>query len=309
MPVDPPAPRLDRWIGVPLEHHLLPRSWGTQHVVTTAPAGATAATPTLVLLHGWPQHWWAWRHVIRDLGRDVRVVALDTRGFGWSAVAPSALTPATVTSASLAADVNATVAELGIARAHLVGHDWGGWFAFHAALAEPARWASVTGLAIMPPWLDRAEVRRHARGLLYIGPMAVLGDRVAARPGLVRRLLTFSSGAAGRLWWTGPEGRAAVRAYTDPLRTGPGPRATRLLYRRMATVELWAATGARPPRLAMPGRVVLGTAEQISKEAMYAGRSLPEEVETLRVPGAGHWLLDEAPEAVTEVVRGVLGST
>src|SRR3954452_11781105 len=40
--------------------------------------------PTLLLLHGWPQHWWCWRKLIPDLARTHRVIAPDLRGWGWS---------------------------------------------------------------------------------------------------------------------------------------------------------------------------------------------------------------------------------
>src|SRR5688572_10298658 len=48
-----------------------------------AEAGPRDATPVLAL-HGWPQHWWAWRRVIPLLSGEYRLIAPDLRGFGWS---------------------------------------------------------------------------------------------------------------------------------------------------------------------------------------------------------------------------------
>jgi pimeloyl-ACP methyl ester carboxylesterase len=40
--------------------------------------------PTLLLLHGWPQHFWCWRRVVPQLAGDFRLVCPDLRGFGWT---------------------------------------------------------------------------------------------------------------------------------------------------------------------------------------------------------------------------------
>jgi len=49
------------------------------------------AGPLLVLVHGWPQHWWCWRRMIPALARTHRVLAPDLRGFGWSDAPPRRL--------------------------------------------------------------------------------------------------------------------------------------------------------------------------------------------------------------------------
>ena len=52
-----------------------------------AEAGDPQAPP-VVLTHGWPQHWWLWRHVIGALAPAYRLIAWDLRGLGWSDPAP-----------------------------------------------------------------------------------------------------------------------------------------------------------------------------------------------------------------------------
>ena len=73
----------------------------------------------VVLLHGFPQHWYAWRHVIPLLAGQYRLICPDWRGFGWSEASPRGYD-----TASRAADVLALMDALGLRRVRLVGHDW-----------------------------------------------------------------------------------------------------------------------------------------------------------------------------------------
>src|SRR3712207_6665910 len=88
--------------------------------------------PPLLLLHGWPQHWWCWRHLIAPLAEHHRVLVPDLRGWGWSDAPPGAYDKAT-----FAADVLALLDAEGIDRVRIVGHDWGGFTAFLLGLEHP----------------------------------------------------------------------------------------------------------------------------------------------------------------------------
>jgi pimeloyl-ACP methyl ester carboxylesterase len=72
---------------VPVAHRRVTVGDGTRLHVAEAGAGAP-----LVLLHGWPQHWWAWRHVIGPLAQEHRVLCPDLRGLGWSDAPPGSYT-------------------------------------------------------------------------------------------------------------------------------------------------------------------------------------------------------------------------
>lgn len=299
--IESPAPALDERLGVPVTHHMLPRWWGRQHVVDTGPHDG----PVIVLLHGWPQHWYAWRHILRALSAEARLIAIDTRAFGWSDMAVNPATRRAITSVEIAEDVATTIAELGLGRVHLVGHDWGGWFAFRAAIEHPALFQSVLALAIMPPWLDAKQVRRRWTRLAYLWPMGLFGHLAADRPVVVRALLRRSTG--NRRTWLTSDGREAVTTYTERLRPRPARLTTRWLYRRMVKVELKQATGPRPERLSMPATVQLGSHESISHVDMFMTRTEPGEITVETVVLAGHWLLDEAPEPVVDRLRAQAG--
>src|SRR3712207_5638034 len=88
----------------------------------------------LVLLHGFPEHWWGWRRVLPELGEHHRVFAPDLRGAGWTDAPPDGYTEE-----QLVADTVALLDALGLHRVHLVGLDIGGILGFRVCLAHPER--------------------------------------------------------------------------------------------------------------------------------------------------------------------------
>src|SRR5689334_8183755 len=88
-----------------------------------AEAGDPAAPPVL-LIHGWPNHWWMWRKVMLGLADEYRVLAVDTRGAGWSEV-----TRGGYDKPQMADDILALLDAEGIESVRMAGHDWGGWIA------------------------------------------------------------------------------------------------------------------------------------------------------------------------------------
>ncbi|HJN46956.1 MAG: alpha/beta hydrolase [Vicinamibacterales bacterium] len=90
--------------------------------------------PLMVLIHGFPDFWYLWRHQMETLSADYEVVAIDQRGYNLSDK-PRGVDQYDI--ALLAADVAAVVSHLGRDRATIVGHDWGGFVAWQVAMAYP----------------------------------------------------------------------------------------------------------------------------------------------------------------------------
>ena len=119
-----------------ITHHVAELSDVRLHYVTAGDG------PPVVLLHGWPQTWYEWRHVIPALAEHHRVIAPDLRGLGDSSRPEGGYDKKTV-----AGDVWELVdSELGQTRFQLVGHDWGGPTAYALAAAHPEM---VAGLVII----------------------------------------------------------------------------------------------------------------------------------------------------------------
>src|SRR6478752_1455562 len=95
------------------------------HLAEAGPEGA----PAILLLHGFPQHWYAWRHALAALADQRHVIAADLPGFGWSDPSPRGYS-----TAERARTVTALLDRLELDRVDLIGHDWGTWLAFRVAL-------------------------------------------------------------------------------------------------------------------------------------------------------------------------------
>lgn len=103
--------------------------------------------PAVVLLHGWPQTWYGWRHIIPVLARRYTVIAPDLRGLGDSSRPLAGYDKKTV-----AHDVWQLVnGKLGHQQFFLVGHDWGGPTAYALAAAHPAAVARLAILDVVVP--------------------------------------------------------------------------------------------------------------------------------------------------------------
>lgn len=207
-------------------------------------ARAGSGDPVL-LVHGWPQHWFAWRHVIGELAGDFALIAPDLRGLGWSDAPGRGYEPDT-----FVADLVALLDALGIERASVIGHDWGGYTSLVLAAKHPDRVSSV--IAINTPHLWPPVDARTAAGMWrawYAFAMAGAG----------RRILTRHSAAVARAIrrdLVHPEAITEddAEVYVSTLREPDRARASQLLYRFYVAglTKPWAREHARL-RLEVPG--------------------------------------------------------
>jgi pimeloyl-ACP methyl ester carboxylesterase len=110
--------------------------------------------PLIVLIHGFPESWYSWRHQIPALvGAGYKVAAPDVRGYGGSDK------PATIEAYAIkdiCVDIDGLIKALGVEQAVVIGHDWGGPIAYGTALFHPQRVRAVAGLGA--PYLGRGPM-------------------------------------------------------------------------------------------------------------------------------------------------------
>jgi pimeloyl-ACP methyl ester carboxylesterase len=261
--------------------------------------------PLVLLLHGFPQHWWAWRHLIPALAdAGFRAAAPDLRGYGATDKPPRGYDPLTV-----AADVAGLVRALGERSAVVVGHGWGGHVGWTLAAADPdvvdrlvvvssphpMRWFS----ALLGDRAQRHASRHVARFQLPWHPERWLVEDDAAN---VRRLVAAWGGPAYPLEETERHWRegmlilgaphCAVEYYRWSVRSVPRAdgRRFRRVVRRPVEVPTHQLHGG-------DDRYVLATTARGSDRYVAAA------YEWSPLPGVGHFPHEERP---TEVAREVL---
>jgi pimeloyl-ACP methyl ester carboxylesterase len=250
------------------------------------------AGPPVLLLHGWPQDAWSWNRVIPRLADRYRLIAPDLRGFGRSGAPGFGYDGVT-----FGADAVALLDALEIERAHLVGHDWGGFAAFAAGIAAPERFASMVVLNTIPPWVQPSpRLALELWRTWYVFVFAGFGERIVRdRPGFLARMMRADG--------VGEQGmtRAEAAGYAERLRRPESARATALLYRSYVRSFKAVLVERRfaDLRLAVPTRFLFGTADKAVSHRMIAGVERHcDDIEVELVPDSGHFIAEEKPELV-----------
>jgi pimeloyl-ACP methyl ester carboxylesterase len=257
--------------------------------------------PPLILLHGWPQHWWCWRELLPRLAEDYHVLAVDLRGWGWSEAPPGDYAKGT-----FAEDIHALLDGEGLERVRLLGHDWGAYTAFLLALRQPERIERMVTLDIVPPWRSRPQrpLRALPTLLAYQGLAAapVIGPKTMTSGNLFIRTV-IRLGSAGDKRWSEEE----LDTYADRLREPARARASSACYRTFLTRELPATARSSYGRgdLKVPTLLVMGS-KSILGHALDP-RPAPN-LEIQWIKDAGHFLPEEAPERVLDVALPFLAA-
>lgn len=270
----------------------------TVHVGELSVHVAEAGTgEPLVLLHGWPQHWYCWRRVVPLLADDFRLVMPDLRGHGWTSAPAGGYDKE-----QLATDLLGLLDALGLPRVGLVGHDWGAWTGFLACLRAPERFRGFLALGIVPPF-QRPSVAKalQAWRMAYQLPLGA--------PLLGRALLRSTPHVVDAVVRGGSrEDVGDVRTYGQVLQEPARARATEQLYRTFLLNESWRTGRYADARLTVPTRLVNGGADLVSSRALLDGWQRNADDMTVEIlDGVGHFVPEEAPQVVADRARSLFG--
>jgi pimeloyl-ACP methyl ester carboxylesterase len=275
--------------------------------------------PPVLLLHGFPEFWWTWRHQLVALAeRGYRAVAVDLRGYGDSDKPPRGYDGWT-----LAGDVAGLIKALGEHEAHVVGHDWGGLIGWTVAAMHPRLVRSLTVVSAPHPLALRTAIRRSALRLRG-GQARAFGPVFSAQLPIApeRSLLAEGAEAVERLLrrWSGPDWPEsesfleAVAANRAAMRV-PGVAHSALEYFRWAVRSQARTDGRRfaeevSRRLTVPVLQVHGGADPylLENTALASSRWLGPHSRYRGLPGVGHFPHQEAPEAVSTTLIEFLDS-
>lgn len=277
--------------------------------------------PLVVLLHGFPDFWLAWRRQIPVLAEaGFRVVAPDLRGFNLSDK------PRSVGEYSLgtaAGDVAALIIHLGAARAAVVGHDIGGAVAWAVARRTPDVVDRIVAINAPPSHAFRAALRhvtqlRRSWYMLFFAlpwlPEQILGARRAAIIGRIHERGAVRPGAfeeeeidAYRYAATRPGAlRGMLNYYRAMMQRAFGSSIGAIAHAR-ATVAGERSTIGRSGRMNRPALVIWSDDEPFLEPWIVDdASSWGADVRVHRVPRAGHWPMADAPSDVNRALLAFL---
>ncbi len=281
-------------MGLDLKHRIIATNGIQLHAVEAGPEDG----PLLILLHGFPEFWYGWRHQIEPLAEaGFRVLVPDQRGYNLSDK------PRGIRSYGidvLARDILGLIDDAGREKVFVVGHDWGGAVGWWLGARHPERLEKLGLLNIPHPMVMGRYVTTHlsqARKSWYIFYFQL--------PGLPERSLRAGN-------W-----KLAEKSLRVTSRRGTFSDADLIAYR-----EAWsrpgAATGmihwyraalrARPPwprdpRVRVPTLLIWGTRDRaLEKEMAQPSIDLCDQGRLVYLDDASHWVQHEEPDAVNALL-------
>ncbi len=243
----------------------------------------------VIALHGWPQHHWVYRDLLGDPPDGLRIIAPDLPGYGWSGPAPHRWAKEDV-----AADVLALMDALGVGRALLVGHDWGGFVGYRMVLAAPERFDGYLVCNMAHAWqTPRTTLPHFWRFLAYQPFVASVGMALQQRTKYLERVIFGFGPKEQRV------GRAAAKVYAERFRDPVCARAATDTYRTFLLRELpSAANTPERRRTTVPIRALFGMGDFAVHPSLASPATANADDYTFEPVDAGHFVIDERPDLV-----------
>jgi pimeloyl-ACP methyl ester carboxylesterase len=276
-------------------HHFVEVNDTRLHYVSAGKHGSP-----ILLVHGFPESWWAFHKVIPLLAQRHRVFAVDLRGFGDSDHKPGKYDSATATE-----DLHQLIRFLGVGPVHLAGQDIAGATVFRLAATQPDDVASFTAIemGLAGFGLESFGDITHG-GSWHIGVLAAPGIAEMLFPGREREVLgqwAFPSmtAAPGAISQDDVDEFARVYSRTDGWQGAIG------LYQSMLVEgeDIRALAASNP--LAVPALAVGGFGGPFT--AATISHVVQGEVTSVQLDGVGHHVAMEAPKALAEAIESFVG--
>ena len=248
--------------------------------------------PLVVMLHGFPDYWYTWRHQMEALSSSHQVVAIDMRGYNRSDK-PAGVESYKMT--HLVSDVRAVIGHFKKEKATIVGHDWGGAVAWNFAMRYPKACDKLIILNLPHPWGLARELANN--------PDQQKNSQYARnfqKPGAHEKL-----SARGLSGWV--KNKAAKEKYREAFERSDFESMLNY-YKANYPREPYKAPEGAPPKVEAPVLMFHG----LKDWALLPGalndtwRWLEKDLTLVTVPGSGHFVQQDAAETVSKTMRSWL---
>jgi pimeloyl-ACP methyl ester carboxylesterase len=264
----------------------------------------------VILLHGFPEFWYSWRHQLPVLGRHYHVIAPDMRGYNLSDK------PARVQDYRiefLVQDVVGLIRCFGKNKAAIVAHDWGAGVAWALAQRHPEVVSRLVAMQVPPPaaWRTNFTLRqlRHSWYMFFF-QLPRLPEAWASANDFARVAKMYRETSVRRDAFTDED----IEIYKEALRR-PGALTAGLNYYRANVFKSLFRGGVETPnedhgRIRVPTLFIYGEQDQAVLPETVRGisRFVDAPYNELRIPDSAHWVQNEAIAEVNEALLRFLAN-
>jgi pimeloyl-ACP methyl ester carboxylesterase len=256
----------------------------------------------VVLLHGWPETWYAWHRVMPALAKNYTVIAPDLRGLGDSSKPLTGYDGKT-----LAEDIHQLVTQLGFKTIFLVGHDIGSFVAYPYAAAHPTEVKRLVVMDVPPPGFFPPPQVNGGPPLWWIlfhqtpdVPEALVQGKEMEYLSWHYQNLAYNRAAITQ---------EAINEYVSRYSAPGGMRAGFEHYRAMPQDAIqnqnYSKTKLTMPVLALAGGYIptFGGNTTMPSLVEYGMKLLAQNVTGITVPNSGHYIAEEQPDVVVKLLN------
>ena len=259
----------------------------------------------VILLHGFPECWYSWRHQLPALSERYTVVAPDLRGYNLSDK-PSGRGSYHLD--ELADDVIGLINHFGRSKAAVIGHDWGGAIAWHIGFNHPQFLSKLGSFQTPPPpvWKRNLSMRQLAASwYMFFFQLPYLPEFIleANNFALLRRALKESTAERGMI------ADADIDVYKKAC-AEPGALTAMLNYYRANVFGRLLGPSTTEKRVTVPTLFVYGQQDQaiLPETVRGVGEVIEAKFDQFLVPTAAHWIQQEIPNEINDILLEFLAS-
>jgi epoxide hydrolase 4 len=284
-------------IATSLQHEYITTNGIKLHYVTQGEG------PLMLMLHGFPEFWYSWRHQIPEFAKNFKVVALDLRGYNDS---DKPKEQSAYIMDEFIKDIQGIIKGLGYQKCVLVGHDWGGAIAWCFAYAHPEMLERLIILNMPHPAKFTQGLRTPQQMLrstyAFFFQLPWLPEFLIQSSDYQAIETAFKGMAINKSVFT----KADIDAYKDAAAKRGALTAMLNYYRNVSEHKMFKENW---DILQVPTLMIWGEKDTaLGKELTYGTEAYVKDFQIKYIPNCSHWIQQEQPELVNQYMHEFLGN-
>jgi len=257
----------------------------------------------VILLHGFPEFWYSWRHQIAALSNEYTVVAPDMRGFNLSDKPPNI---GDYSIDKLVDDITGLIRYFGREQAAVVGHDWGAAIAWAVALKHPEYVSKLVAMQVPPAsvWKKNQTLKQFlASWYMFFFQIPVLPEYLLKLNDYAAMEKTLRNTTAKKGVFTTEDIAEYKKSWREPFAL-----TAMLNYYRANILKRFTGKSQSDAKIQVPTVFIYGEKDSaiLPETVKGVGEAVDASFEEFRIPDSAHWVQNEANGRVTEILRDFL---